>query len=104
MLTAFIVFGLDKGRARAGKWRVSERTLLLLSLAGGSLGALSAMLLFRHKTRKAEVRGWRSGDVRGALCDSGSCDVSGSRVMPGGGKSIGGAEVPAHTAQQWKIQ
>ena len=54
-LTAFIVFGLDKGRARAGKWRVSERTLLLLSLAGGSLGALSAMLLFRHKTRKEKL-------------------------------------------------
>lgn len=49
----FVIFGLDKGRARAGKWRVPERTLLLLSLAGGSAGALTAMLLFRHKTRKA---------------------------------------------------
>lgn len=50
----FVVFGLDKGRAKAGKWRIPERTLLLLSLAGGSLGALAAMLLFRHKTRKAK--------------------------------------------------
>ena len=50
----FVGFGLDKGRAKAGKWRIPERTLLLLSLAGGSLGALAAMLLFRHKTRKAK--------------------------------------------------
>ena len=50
----FVVFGLDKGRAKAGKWRIPERTLLLLSLAGGSLGALAARLLFRHKTRKAK--------------------------------------------------
>ena len=47
-----IVYGLDKGRARSKKWRISEKTLLLLSLAGGSAGALAAMLLFRHKTRK----------------------------------------------------
>ena len=47
-----IVYGLDKGRARSKKWRISEKTLLLLSLAGGSAGALAAMLLFRHTTRK----------------------------------------------------
>lgn len=53
-LITWIAFGLDKGRAKAGKWRIPERTLLLLSLAGGSLGALAAMLMFRHKTRKAK--------------------------------------------------
>ena len=40
----WVTYGLDKGRARSGKWRIPERTLLLLSLAGGSLGALAAML------------------------------------------------------------
>lgn len=50
----WVAYGLDKGRAKAGKWRIPERTLLLLSLAGGSLGALAAMLMFRHKTRKAK--------------------------------------------------
>ena len=52
--TTWVIYGLDKGRARSGKWRIPERTLLLLSLAGGSLGALAAMLMFRHKTKKAK--------------------------------------------------
>lgn len=50
----WVAYGLDKGRARAGKWRIPERTLLLLTLAGGSLGAFAAMLMFRHKTKKAK--------------------------------------------------
>ena len=53
-LVTWIAYGLDKGRAKSGKWRIPERTLLLLSLAGGSLGALAAMLMLRHKTRKAK--------------------------------------------------
>ena len=50
----WIAYGLDKGRAKSGKWRIPERTLLLLALIGGSLGALAGMILFRHKTRKAK--------------------------------------------------
>lgn len=50
----WIAYGLDKGRAKSGKWRIPERTLLLLTLIGGSLGALAGMILFRHKTRKAK--------------------------------------------------
>ena len=50
--TTLAAYGLDKGRAKSGKWRIPERTLLLLALAGGSLGALAGMIMFRHKTRK----------------------------------------------------
>ena len=50
--TTWVVYGLDKGRAKSGKWRIPERTLLLLALVGGSLGALAGMIMFRHKTRK----------------------------------------------------
>ena len=52
--TTWAAYGLDKGRAKSGKWRIPERTLLLLALAGGSLGALAGMIMFRHKTRKAK--------------------------------------------------
>lgn len=52
--TTWVVYGLDKGRAKSGKWRIPERTLLLLALVGGSLGALAGMIMFRHKTRKSK--------------------------------------------------
>ena len=35
----WIAYGLDKGRAKKGKWRISERNLLILTAAGGSAGA-----------------------------------------------------------------
>ena len=51
-LAAFFVFGIDKWKARRGSWRVPEQTLALLGFLGGWPGALLAMRLFRHKTRK----------------------------------------------------
>ncbi|MBQ6653746.1 MAG: DUF1294 domain-containing protein, partial [Prevotella sp.] len=38
-VVAFLVFGLDKWRARHSKWRISEATLLALAVVGGSVGA-----------------------------------------------------------------
>lgn len=49
---AFAAFGIDKGRAERGAWRVSESTLLLLAFLGGTFGAYAGRSLFRHKTRK----------------------------------------------------
>lgn len=51
-LITFMVFAIDKRKARLQKWRISEGTLLCLSIIGGSIGALAAMYTFRHKTRK----------------------------------------------------
>ena len=47
----FTVYGADKAKARRGAWRVPEKTLFLLPLLGGSVGALLGMLVFRHKTK-----------------------------------------------------
>lgn len=49
---AFAAFGIDKARAEAGAWRVSEGTLLRLAFFGGTPGAYAGRALFRHKTRK----------------------------------------------------
>ncbi len=51
-LAAWAAFGIDKRRARKGKWRIAERTLFLLALMGGSVGALAGMYMFHHKTLK----------------------------------------------------
>lgn len=48
----FVLFGWDKLMAEAGRWRVSEATLLRWSLFGGVGGAYLGRQLFRHKTRK----------------------------------------------------
>lgn len=50
-LVTLALYGIDKARARRGKWRIPEKTLLLLPLLGGSVGALAGMHLFHHKTR-----------------------------------------------------
>ena len=50
------VFVLDKGLARRGARRVSERTLLGLAACFGAPGALLAMRAVRHKTQKPRFR------------------------------------------------
>ncbi len=52
-LIAFVAHGRDKRAARLGRRRTPERTLHLLELIGGWPGALLAMMIFHHKTRKA---------------------------------------------------
>lgn len=48
---AFLLYGIDKLKAKTHSWRIPENVLLLVAFAGGSLGALLAMFLFRHKTK-----------------------------------------------------
>lgn len=54
--TAFAAFWRDKRLARIGARRIPEKTLLWLALAGGSVGAVIAQQMFRHKTRKEPFR------------------------------------------------
>lgn len=53
-LAAFILMGIDKRRARLGRWRIPEAALMLSAVLGGGIGALAGMYLFRHKTRKTK--------------------------------------------------
>jgi uncharacterized membrane protein YsdA (DUF1294 family) len=46
----FLVYGIDKFKAKKGCWRISEATLLLLAIIGGSIGALLGMKVWHHKT------------------------------------------------------
>ncbi len=50
-LAAFIMMGLDKSKAKNGKWRIPEKTLFLPVILGGGLGGILGMYLFRHKTK-----------------------------------------------------
>lgn len=49
---AFLLYWLDKLRARHGQWRVAETTLHLVAALGGWPGAFLAQRHFRHKTAK----------------------------------------------------
>lgn len=51
-LSSFLLFGFDKLQAITKRKRVPELTLYLSALLGGPIGALVAMYLFRHKTKK----------------------------------------------------
>lgn len=55
-LVTFLTYGFDKWRARRRKFRVPERVLHLEALFGGTVGALIAQSLFRHKTIKGSFR------------------------------------------------
>ena len=46
----FIVYGIDKLKARKGRWRIPEATLLLLAVVGGSIGAWLGIKVWHHKT------------------------------------------------------
>lgn len=50
-ILTFSLYALDKRRARRHMWRVRESTLLVLSVLGGSLGALLGMQILHHKTK-----------------------------------------------------
>lgn len=55
-IVSFFFFGLDKLKSQLNSRRVSEKTLWILSIIGGSAGALFGMYFFRHKTKKTSFQ------------------------------------------------
>ena len=49
-ITSFLLYGIDKFKARKNLWRISEATLLLMAVIGGSIGAWVGMRIWHHKT------------------------------------------------------
>ena len=67
-LVVFLVYGLDKGKARKGSYRISEKTLLMMTYVGGGLGAWAGGTHFRHKTQKKYFQlAWAVGVLIDAL-------------------------------------
>lgn len=52
----FIIMLVDKQRAIHKKWRIPEKTLFLIGIIGGSLGAILGMRVFRHKTKHLKFK------------------------------------------------
>jgi len=57
-LITFFVFGYDKYLARSNRRRISEKMLLTLAFFGGSVGAVFAQKIFRHKSKKYRNTFW----------------------------------------------
>lgn len=55
-IVTFLLFGLDKWKAKHTKWRLSEQMLLSLAILGGSIGAWLGIKIFHHKTLHAKFR------------------------------------------------
>ena len=50
-LISFVMYYIDKKRAKKHKWRISENALILSCVFGGSIGGLLGMKIFHHKTK-----------------------------------------------------
>ena len=53
---AFLAYGLDKFKAKKRKWRISEGTLILLAILGGSVGSYLGIKVWHHKTMHKKFR------------------------------------------------
>lgn len=55
-LIGFLAMYIDKRKAKKGKWRIKEWTLITIAAVGGSVGSLIGMNKFRHKTQKPKFK------------------------------------------------
>ena len=55
-IVTFLVYGIDKWKAKHNSWRISEATILILAVIGGSIGALLGMKVWHHKTQHKKFK------------------------------------------------
>ena len=55
-LFTFLLYAVDKAKAKKNKWRIPEATLILFAFIGGSIGALFGMFALRHKTQHIKFK------------------------------------------------
>ena len=55
-IATFLLYGIDKYKAKKNKWRISEATLLTMAAIGGSIGAWAGMRLWHHKTMHKKLK------------------------------------------------
>ena len=52
----FLIYGIDKSKARRRAWRIPEKILLILAFTCGGFGAWLAGIIFHHKTRNGILK------------------------------------------------
>ena len=52
----FLIYAIDKWKAKKNRWRIPESILLLLAVLGGSIGAWMGMKIWHHKTRHKKFK------------------------------------------------
>ena len=55
-IVTFLVYGIDKLKAKKALWRIREASLLMLAILGGSIGAWLGMKVWHHKTLHKKFR------------------------------------------------
>ena len=55
-IAGLVIMWEDKRRAKKHEYRISERTLWLVALFGGAIGATAGMQLYRHKTKHTSFK------------------------------------------------
>ena len=50
-IIGFLSMYIDKRKAIKHQWRISEKTLFIIALLGGSIGSNLGMTICRHKTK-----------------------------------------------------
>ena len=55
-IIASLLYGIDKYSAIRQKYRISEKSLHIIELIGGSPAAFIAQRIFHHKTRKTSFQ------------------------------------------------